>query len=129
MGDVGRSDHHSAAPVARQRTFLSPWRSDPNGATEYGARSPSHTVPQLGSGGASSLACYAEENRDASDIQLREPHIVDVPYTAAKPRKYHPRKKTATDSPRPHTDGVSLQQATTSAASHCHNGDWNTVAS
>ncbi|KAG1816786.1 uncharacterized protein BJ212DRAFT_1299530 [Suillus subaureus] len=33
------------------------------------------------------------EIRHRSDIQLREPPIVEVPYTAGKPRNYHARKK------------------------------------
>ncbi|KAG2137920.1 hypothetical protein DEU56DRAFT_901348 [Suillus clintonianus] len=31
--------------------------------------------------------------RDAQDIGLREPPIVEVPYTAGKPRNYYARKK------------------------------------
>ncbi|KAG1894566.1 uncharacterized protein F5891DRAFT_1176016 [Suillus fuscotomentosus] len=31
--------------------------------------------------------------QDKSDIEMRAPHVVEVPYTAGKPRSYHARRK------------------------------------
>ncbi|KAG1805255.1 hypothetical protein EV424DRAFT_283945 [Suillus variegatus] len=40
--------------------------------------------------------------QDKSDIEMRAPHLVEVPYTAGKPRSYHARrKKSSTSSYRP----------------------------
>ncbi|KAG2029798.1 hypothetical protein BDR03DRAFT_1017955 [Suillus americanus] len=61
--------------------------------------------------------------RDRSDIELREPSLVEVPYTAGKPRNYHARKqKPATSSsrlPKTHTNQQhSGATQSTSSSSH-----------
>ncbi|KAG1816736.1 uncharacterized protein BJ212DRAFT_171475 [Suillus subaureus] len=91
--------HNHLPPAPRQRTlspFPSFWRrSKPHGATERDAQFPSRTR---------NIVSNMMRRRDRSDIEMREPPVVEVPYTAGKPRHYHARKKkSATSSSRPHT--------------------------
>ncbi|KAG1728339.1 hypothetical protein EDB19DRAFT_1941282 [Suillus lakei] len=81
-------------PTPRQRTltpFSSFWRhSKTHRATEPDPQPQSHSLSWT-----RSLVSHMLRRQNASDIQLREQPVVDVPYTAGKLRNYHARGKPA----------------------------------
>ncbi|KAG2125745.1 WD40-repeat-containing domain protein [Suillus clintonianus] len=88
----GCRGHHTASSRQWLLGRLPPtWRhrrSDIHGTTEPNPRSQSRP-PRLARNLIPDMLC----KRNGSDIQSREPPVVEVPCTAGKPRDYHARKR------------------------------------
>lgn len=79
----------TSPPHQRAHSRLSFWhRSRPHGATEPDTHSRSHPLSWT-----RSMVSGMLRWQDRSNIELQEPPVVEVPYTAGKPRNYHARKK------------------------------------
>ncbi|KAG2743124.1 WD40 repeat-like protein, partial [Suillus brevipes Sb2] len=83
------NSHPTSPPHQRAHSRFSFWhRSRPHGATEPDTHPRSHPLSWT-----RSIVSGMLRRQDRSDIELQEPPVVDVPYTAGKPRNYHARKK------------------------------------
>ncbi|KAG1853188.1 WD40-repeat-containing domain protein [Suillus subalutaceus] len=101
----GRHDRPTPAPRQRIGSRLSSFwhRFKPHRANEPSNQSRSHPLSWTRVSGIL-------RRRHGSDIQLQEPPIVEVPYTAGKPRNYHARKKKpAASSSRPPKTHITQQ--------------------
>ncbi|KAG2137921.1 hypothetical protein DEU56DRAFT_901349 [Suillus clintonianus] len=82
--------HASSTPPPRQRTFPSFWRRRLN---RYGATQRDTQPWSSHFSWTQDLLSGMVRRRDVQDVKSREPPIIEVPYTAGKPRNYHARRK------------------------------------
>ncbi|KAG2135170.1 hypothetical protein DEU56DRAFT_756791 [Suillus clintonianus] len=101
---------HNSRTLSRFPSF---WRrpSNRHGATERDTQSLSSPFSWTWN-----LVSDMMRRRDGSNVELREPPIVEVPCTAGKPRDYHARKRPAASSSRPSNTNTTQQHPATRTA-------------